>query len=188
MEQANKIKELVNFRIRDQRVQDLDPGFKSRLISMLQAMPEILRNHITIGSAKRYYQEQAERYRQYQNGNTGLTAKPGTSKHEYGEAVDFHPADHRVRWNSKNSGFNDAITWIYENGPDYGIRGLSIFKSGNKIHDPSDPIHFQMMTKKECQNHTNKVINDTRKKVSRVETKRIEQKESFFDWIYSWFR
>jgi hypothetical protein len=110
----------------------------------LEEMPKDLRDELTIGSARRYTYEQAEAYRKYKAGTGGLAAAPGTSRHEFGEAFDFWPKTGKS-WDKNNWKFRDALTWLYENGPKYGIEGLSTEENGKKVHWKKDLVHFQLV-------------------------------------------
>lgn len=66
----------------------LDAGWAPHLLGLLQACG----GGYTIISANRTYAEQVVLYERYLNGG-GLAARPGTSNHEGGQAVDLSPSD-----------------------------------------------------------------------------------------------
>lgn len=59
--------------------------FRSRVSALLYEAG----GRVTIVSGRRSYQEQARLYAKYQAGTGNLAARPGSSKHEQGLAVDF---------------------------------------------------------------------------------------------------
>ena len=137
--------------ITKQRIRDLDREFLTRLIDLLRTMPVELSERLTIGSAMRYSEEQQRAYNAYKMGYGGLAARPGTSRHEFGEAVDFWPPE-GVPYNPRNRKYREALAWLYENAPLYGIRGLSIYDGKrNMQHDTKDLVHFQKMSIDEWQ-------------------------------------
>jgi len=144
---VDDLMELIPLRdITKQRIEDLDQEFLERLIKLLSAMPPRLLRRLTIGSAKRYPEEQERAWQAYQGGYGGLAARPGTSRHEFGEAVDFWPAV-GIAYNPNNRRYRQSLKWLYENAPRFGIRGLSTIDGKGKMHhNVKDLIHFQKMT------------------------------------------
>ena len=116
----NLLAKQVSFYCDPQRINDLDKEFLERLIALLRGMPVELKDSMYIGSAKRYTEEQEELYKKYRSGRGGLAAKPGTSMHEFGLAVDFRPK-HGVSWNAPGTLFAKAMAWMYRYCPDHGI-------------------------------------------------------------------
>ncbi len=119
-------------------VDGLKDTFKEKLNVALYYMPEVFRNKLTIGSAKRSSSAQRWLYFRYRWLGGPLAARPGTSMHELGRAVDFHPFEGHSM-DPHNVPFRHALTWVYENGPEYGIRGLT--RDGK--HDRRDMVHFE---------------------------------------------
>lgn len=73
---------------------------------------------LRITSAHRSRQQQEELYQKYLNGTGNLAAKPGTSNHESGLAIDF-------------SNTRGAYAWLKKNAGRYGLKNL-----------PSEPWHY----------------------------------------------
>ncbi len=73
---------------------------------------------LQIRSGHRSHQEQEVLYQKYLNGTGNLAAKPGTSNHEKGQAVDF----------ANNRG---AYAWLAKNATNFGFKNL-----------PGEPWHY----------------------------------------------
>lgn len=73
---------------------------------------------LKITSAHRSRQQQEVLYQKYLNGTGNLAAKPGTSNHESGLAIDF-------------SNTRGAYAWLKKNAGRYGLKNL-----------PSEPWHY----------------------------------------------
>ena len=128
--------------LEDERVFDLNQEFTEKMVNALEAMPDRHRERLRIGSARRYSDEQRLLWERYQNGGP-LAAKPGTSMHERGLAIDFYPVTGRSSdW--MNYEYRTAINWLYVNGPKYGVKGLSVYRRGRKVQNPKDIVHFEM--------------------------------------------
>jgi LAS superfamily LD-carboxypeptidase LdcB len=67
------------------RIEKLDAEFAEAVATLLAAFPQL-----KINSAFRTFAEQAELYRRYQAGTGGIAARPGSSLHERGLAVDIN--------------------------------------------------------------------------------------------------
>ncbi|MDO5296321.1 MAG: D-alanyl-D-alanine carboxypeptidase family protein [bacterium] len=63
-------------------------GLNEDLLNRLAQVGEILGTKVHITSGFRTYEEQAKLYQMYLNGTGNLAAKPGTSRHETGNAAD----------------------------------------------------------------------------------------------------
>jgi len=79
--------------------------------------------NITITSGARSREEQEKLYAAYKNGTGNLAAKPGTSNHESGDALDLGPPS--------------AYSWLKQNAGQFG------FKNGI----PSEPWHWSLTGK-----------------------------------------
>lgn len=64
-------------------------GVNPQLATIAQRIVAESGGRITISSGRRSTQEQQTLYERYRAGKGPLAAKPGTSKHEHGEAIDF---------------------------------------------------------------------------------------------------
>ena len=60
--------------------------------------------NLEIRSAHRSRHEQEVLYQKYLNGTGNLAAKPGTSNHESGQAIDFGNTPGAYDWLAKNAG------------------------------------------------------------------------------------
>jgi hypothetical protein len=79
-----------------------------------------------ITSAGRTYEEQSKLYNDYINGRGGKAARPGTSKHETGRALDLP---------------GDARAWVRKHGEDYGwIKDNVSNEPWHMEYDPSRDI------------------------------------------------
>lgn len=106
--------------------QGLDPVFGQGLDGAIQAYLAAGGDPaaIQINSLVRSQAEQAELYRQYQAGQIGLAAPPGSSRHEYGSAADLQSGP--------------FLDWMHANA---GNHGLS-FLTGDAFS--ADPGHVQL--------------------------------------------
>jgi hypothetical protein len=108
--------------IQDRRVASI---IYARLTAMLEAAKKDGVD-IKISSGFRSYERQAELYEA--NCGSGSrtcnppTAKPGTSNHETGIAVDFHSIDRYAR----NNVGNEKWYWLIDNSYDYGFFQLNV--------------------------------------------------------------
>ena len=118
----------------------LDPEFYENLIAALKEMPKHHRDQLRIGKAYRSTEEQTRLYEMYQRGEAGLTAKPGTSLHEKGMAVDFYPQS-GGHMDLANYRYRRALAWLFKHGPKHGVYGLTDHW-GN--HNARDIVHFEM--------------------------------------------
>jgi hypothetical protein len=105
------------------RIKLLNPVFRERIAKALRAAEQATGARTVIRSAFRTSAEQVSAYNNYRAGG-GLAARPGTSYHEKGLAVDIST--------------QVIYTWLHTNGPTYGV-----------INPPSirgrDPVHIQIM-------------------------------------------
>ena len=76
--------------------------------------------NLQISSAYRSHEEQKVLYQKYLNGTGNLAAKPGTSNHESGDALDLGPPS--------------AFAWLKQNAGQFGFK--------NKI--ASEPWHWSL--------------------------------------------
>jgi hypothetical protein len=181
----NELLKLVPLRgTTTQRVEDLDPVFVRWMIDLLTEMPADLRKELTIGSARRYTEEQRKKYDLYKRGGP-LAAKPGTSRHEFGEAIDFWPISGKS-WHKKNFKFREAVFWIYRNGPRFGIRGLSSVGPDGKLRQqPRDIVHFQKMTDEEIREHNKSVPEPVPELPPQPKTR---PKHTWLQWFFNLWR
>lgn len=135
---AVKLEELVPIKS-GVDVDNLNPDFYVALMRMLQDMPVSHRETLTIGSGKRSSWAQWRGWIRHRFFWGPVAARPGTSMHEKGLAVDFHPhtghSDDR-----QNYPFRVALNWCYKHGPKFDIHGLTD-RYGN--HWKKDLVHFE---------------------------------------------
>lgn len=118
---------------RDMNIEGLSGSFTSSISRMLTDMPDELRQAIMIDEAHRSPGYQATLYDKAQRGEIAAAAKPGTSKHEAGEAIDIAPAG---GWQAKTPEYQRAMEWVYANGAKYGIENPAGLRA-------RDPAHLQ---------------------------------------------
>ena len=102
------------------------PAFSAALAKANAAMKAAGLGTFSISSGFRTREEQQRLYDKYKNGTGNLAAKPGTSKHESGLAVD-------INWSQLNS---RQRAWLRENLPKFGI-----MNSGMRFSQP-EPWHW----------------------------------------------
>ena len=122
-------------------IKNLDPEFVKRLATALGHMPLEYRHQLTIGSGYRGNWEQFWGWARHKFGGP-VAVFPGTSMHNKGLAVDFHPKQGHSD-DPQNIMFRRALTWLYANGPQYGVCGLTV----NGKHWEKDLVHFEMCDK-----------------------------------------
>lgn len=79
----------------------LEPTFWQRIGAANTAMKAAGLGTFTVTSGFRTHAQQKKLYAQ--KGKTGLVARPGKSKHEYGVAVDLNLNKRQLRWLQKNA-------------------------------------------------------------------------------------
>lgn len=81
----------------------LDSAIAGAVVAMMDAAKKDGVN-LKISSSYRSRQEQEVLYAKYKNGTGNLAAKPGTSNHESGLAIDFQNTTGAYSWLAKNAG------------------------------------------------------------------------------------
>jgi LAS superfamily LD-carboxypeptidase LdcB len=109
---------------------NLEAGAGTRLLALQQAYKKQFGSDLPIASGGRTYQEQVALYNQWKAGKGNLAAKPGTSVHESGRAVDFGGAAH---------GYGKQQTWLVQNAPNFG------WHWAGKNFSQVEPWHFEAM-------------------------------------------
>lgn len=107
---------------------NLIPGADRALAAMDAAYRSQFGRGLSVNSGGRSYQDQVEAWRKYQNGGN-LAARPGTSVHESGRAVDFGGA-------IQNSGSREH-RWLQQNAGTWG------FKWTGKNFSQVEPWHWE---------------------------------------------
>lgn len=90
----------------------LEKGAGTRLQALQGAYRKQFGTDLPVISGGRTFQEQTALYNSWLAGKGNLAAKPGTSKHETGRAVDFGGAAH--------SGGTAQHSWLAANAPNFG--------------------------------------------------------------------
>jgi len=90
---------------------ELTPAASAAYNSLAAAYKKAGFGNLSVISGGRTYAEQQRLYQMYLNGTGNLAAKPGTSVHESGRAVDFGGAAH---------GYGAAHNWLVANAGKYG--------------------------------------------------------------------
>lgn len=105
---------------------DLDPKTKGMTYTMALAVTKLLRaarGRIWIVSGFRTYDQQSALYQKYLNGTGNLAAKPGTSRHESGNAVDFGGDRNLLKTLAPKFGLKNTVPsewWHYSVGGEEG--------------------------------------------------------------------
>jgi len=106
-------------------------GLTSKAGGRLQALQKAYQAQfgqaLTVNSGGRSRHDQEIAYRNYLNGGN-LAAKPGTSVHEFGKAVDFGGAANH---------YSPQHTWLVNNGPKFG------WVWAGKNFSQVEPWHFE---------------------------------------------
>lgn len=99
----------------DQCADELD----RRLTALLTACPY----DVTVNNSWRSSAKQAELYARYLAGTGNLAAKPGRSRHErvHGGKPAAEAADLRYPGGKGTQLYKDAVAWIHEHAPSYGL-------------------------------------------------------------------
>jgi LAS superfamily LD-carboxypeptidase LdcB len=108
----------------------LEAGAGTRLQALQQAYRQQFGSDLPVLSGGRTYQEQVKLYNDYKAGRGNLAAKPGTSVHESGRAVDFGGPAH---------GYGKQQTWLAQNAPKFG------WHWAGKNFSQVEPWHFEAM-------------------------------------------
>jgi hypothetical protein len=99
----------------------------AKLQALQQAYRQRFGSDLPIASGGRSYAEQVEAWNNYQRGGN-LAARPGTSIHEQGNAVDFGGAAHN---------YSPQHTWLVQNAPKFG------WTWAGKNFSQIEPWHFE---------------------------------------------
>lgn len=105
----------------------MNPGFAAALAKANAAMKAAGLGTFSISSGFRTYDQQVALYKKYLAGKGNLAAKPGSSWHEKGTAVDLN-------WSQLN---NKQREWLRANLPKYGIKPPSW-----DFHYKKEPWHW----------------------------------------------
>lgn len=108
----------------------LEAGAGSRLQALQGAYRQQFGSDLPILSGGRTFEEQTHLYNLYKAGKGNLAAKPGTSVHESGRAVDFGGAAH---------GYSKQQTWLVQNAPKFG------WHWAGKNFSQVEPWHFEAL-------------------------------------------
>ena len=106
-------------------------GLESKAGAKLQALQNAYKQRwgtsLPVNSGGRSYADQVKAYNNYLRGGN-LAARPGTSVHESGRAVDFGGAAH---------GYSPQHTWLVQNAPNFG------WTWAGKNFSQVEPWHFE---------------------------------------------
>jgi hypothetical protein len=100
---------------------DLQPEFAARLAAAGEAYERETGQRAAFEETGRSYDVQAKYRRAFESGQGGLAARPGTGRHEIGQATDIPDGPFQ--------------NWMHRNARRFGLQGLN---------DPRDPNHFQL--------------------------------------------
>ena len=106
------------------RVEGLNPAFATPLQLAIADAEQATGSKAQINSLHRTHEEQSRAYARYLRGENALAAKPGSSRHEIGDAADIQPGP--------------VLDWLHKNAGNYGLE----FLQGDAFR--RDPVHIQL--------------------------------------------
>jgi len=105
-------------------IKGLDPKFASQLARLMKAAqsagfrPKIISGYRSVA-------KQAQLYARYKSGRGGLAARPGHSRHNFGQAADI---------DDKSGRQQQFLRWMWKNSPGFGIINPPRIRSRDRHH------------------------------------------------------